>query len=683
MELGRLRNKLRAGAMSLLAAGAMSAGFAGLTATAAHAATDGPTGGSFEICKTSVTGTLAVVGSFSFTVTGGGQTKTVSVAVNGCSAPISINGSVATITEASSPAYSVVAITAAPGGNYIVPGSINLPLGQVKVALSANTTSTVFYENTIDPGYVEVCKYAAASSGLSGSFSFNVAGADGWLNGAPASANAKPITVGVGACSDPLEMPAGSVTTTEAGTNLYVTGIEANESGSVNSAILTDSTVAGTATVAVAASTNPSDQTIVAYTDDVVAYKVCKNWGYGVEPGGSSELFPFTFAVSAGDSSASGPYAAAAPQSGSFSLPVGGCEFVGSYPAGTIITTTEGAVPGTKVESIDDWANDGAESILSGPTGVVETSADAAQLAAGQITYILGTPVDSSQATPGNEVTAGYTDMAADPGQLKICKYAGSVPPVGTSFTFTYSGLAYTSITAGPGGTWVGVGPIVTATGTVSVPLGNCVLVGGTGTGGFTPFLYNGAVSVQETGLAATDSVSAIAANPLFVQVDVWGYGPTVTTVPTLTASSLTAGTSTVTIGEDYTTELSYTDIDPPLTTSPVVTSPVGVIVTSPVGTSTGGVTVPSTGVSLVTVNNVPTIENQGKPLTRAQDKALLKKDDKSLTSIKAQITKWQKLATKAHGSARRKDLAKVFQLKLQERALNAQIKAINLALKG
>jgi len=716
------------GLMALLGTGVASAGLGLISASSASAA---PTSGSVEICKASVPGSLAVVGPFTFAISG--VAGLVTVNAGQCSVPIAVAGTTATITETSNPAITVTAITAPAGATYLhTVTPANLAAGVATVDLLNNVTSTVTFTNAIDPGFVEVCKFVTAGSNISGPFSFNITGFEGWQNGALASAALGPISVPAGQCSNPIPMPSGSVTVTEVGTNTNVTSIEAHEITSPTvSAITSSSLVAATATVNVAASTNPSVQeTIVNFNNDSIIFKVCKAWGSGVEPGGASTLFPFTITASAPElSGAAGANVAPAP----VSIIAGTCSPVPmTFRAGTTVTVTEGIVPGTKVTAINDIALDGAETMLTGPGGTVETSPSIPQLANRNITFVLGTAVNSGQPNPGNEVDANFTDSAADPGQLKICKFAGTPAPVGTSFSFNYSGTAYTSIVAGPGGVGaVGVGPIVPVSGTVVVTVGSCTLIGGIANGAATPFLFNSNVTVTEAP-STGNSVSAIGTDASLVSTNVATARGTLTTEPVLSGVNLTTGVSTVTLGEDTLTVLNYTDIDPPLVSTggsgggtssgggsssggsssggsssggsssgggsaPVASggSSVGsssastassttpVVPTSVVSSTPGTIVAPVSPIA-VTVPVVATTSGSTvtpvitvKLLTPKQKAAELKAFDKTLAKVKSAIVNENKLIAKAHGAARAADVRRLHALQLEQKLLNKEIRSL------
>jgi hypothetical protein len=722
--------------MTLLVTGVASAGLAGLTASAAHADTTTPTGGTVQVCKATVPGTLAVSGSFTFTISGG-TPSSVTVPTGGCSNPIPVSGATATIAEVVDPAYSVTAITPEAGGTYVVTGSTNLtqavvgsnPAQSVKVDASAGTTSTVTFTNQIDLGYVEVCKYATPGSGLSGTYSFNVSGAEGWLNGAPpvaaTAAPTPPISITIPAngsgCSNPIPMPASSmlvngkatgvagdtpvpVTVTEAGTNLYVTSISASITNDADAALQSDNLVKGTAALAVEASATTTNDTVVNYTDDVVSFKVCKTWDAGTTPAGAESnllngvntVFPFSYVVSG----SAGPDAALA----SNSTTAGNCTADSTYRAGTQITITEGITPGSKAESITLF-NPVSATLLS-PTGVIETAPTAAQLLAGQITVILGTPVTAATTTPANETAVYFTDEAAAPGSLKICKIAGNspgtpVPPAGGTFTFAYKGTAYATV-ASPG---VVVGQAVAVSGTASVTLplnssggitagtSGCTIVteapvnSTTGVGTTVPFLFNSNVTVTETP-STGNAVTAIGPTNIPNVIEDLAGVPMATTEPVLTGVSLATGASTVTISENAETVLPYTDSDPPATVVPVV-GPSGTVTfqvtpnTSTGSTSSVVASTPATyATTALTATTVKALTAKQKAAELKADQKLLASDTKSLANVKSAIVRENKLIAKAHGKARTADIARRNALQLEQKLLSAKISVLNKNIK-
>ena len=85
-----------------------------------------------------------------------------------------------------------------------------------------------------------------------------------------------------------------------------------------------------------------------------------------------------------------------------------------------------------------------------------------------------------------------FTNEAADPGPLEICKAAGTPAPVGTSFSFTVSGT----------------------TGTTTVPVGGCAIVGGSLDP--TLFPFNSTQTVTELA-SSGNATSAISVSPTYV----------------------------------------------------------------------------------------------------------------------------------------------------------------------
>ncbi len=549
--------ELRRGSAAILAAltgTALAASFL-VAPTVASAAPGDPSTGYVEICKTFATPPIAMDTTASFTFHISGLSSATMVAAGTCSGEISVSAGSHTITETPGSWYQVGSISELAGQSYLT--SSNLASGTATVMVTAGTSvDTVTFVNDPVTGYLEVCKQAAAGSGLTGSYSFDVTGADGYTSS---------TTVPVGACSNPaMQVPAGQVTVTEGGTNLYVTGILATLNGSGNELVGSPDLTNGTATATVVASADASTQTDVTYTNDVVALKVCKVWDAmnGAEPGGSATMFPFTFSASG----AAGPNTAAGPvslQAGTWDNPI--CSDPVSYRPGTTVSVTEGIVAGTKVQSM---VATGAESVVPGSVSITGRT----------ISVVLGTPVTAAGA-PGDEAIVTFTDEAADPGTLKICKDLGSPAPNGTSFSFTVSGVP----------------------GTTVVPLGSCSIVGGSTTPVLFP--YNSVQTVTE--LASTgNATSSISAIPTYVNEMVGG-------MPTLTSETVVSGTPTLgstgttsavnlVIGEGTITEVTFTDTDPPATS----TSSTGGS-TSP--SSTGGSTsTSSTGGSTAPVVFVP-----------------------------------------------------------------------------
>ena len=669
-----LRRGIRGVTCLLLASSTLAGVAIGLTTAAAHANSLPPANtGYVEICKVLNAAPAGVNinmnASFNYKVSEGDidgdndgdipWTGWYSVAAGTCSneIPVWANSSGTTgvtITETQAPWYKVSSITELAGQSYM--GDPNLTTGAVTVQVtpSANV-DTVTYTNTPVTGYIEVCKVAAANSGLTGNYAFTVTGADGFSNSTTAAA------VGVNNCSNPIIAPAGTATVTEGGTNLYVTGISANLNGNSSMNAITNTEgnpnlTTGTVMVNVVPSTDTSNQTDVTYTNDVVAFKLCKTWDTNTwEPGGSSTSFPFSL-------STSGPAGPNTLTVSSVSLLAGQCQLLGELRPGTQVTVTEGIVPGTKVESI---------------TGTGAESLGTPSLPTRSVTVTVGTPT-SSNGLATNEAIVTFQNEAAAPGELKICKLAGAVPPVGNVFNFTVSGVA----------------------GTTSVNLGNCAVVGGPLTP--TMFPYNSTVTVTELA-SASNAASAITTSPTYVTLN--GVPNTAETVlsgtPNLGGTDTTSSVSVV-IGEGDTTEVDFTDVDPPATVSNPVTVPIPgdsnlgvttgpgvavatVVASSPaVTTAAATIAVANAAVTESVANTavIQTVANasgttSGNRLTPAQkrsllkrERAMLKHDRALLKSVNSRIASERRVVAHTKGAAHRAALKALTALRARQHVL-------------
>jgi hypothetical protein len=502
------------------------------------------------------------------------------------------------------------------------------------VTVSPTTVSLVTFTDTIDPGWVEVCKNATTV--LSGTFNFNVTGAFGF--------KALNVPVNVGGCSNPIEMPAGTVTVTEAGTNLYVTSLTATSgvgARTVNQ-LLSANLITGTATVNVNASNDPSVQTDVFYSNNVVEFKVCKAWdaASGPEPGGAATVFTFALTYSGAPGPNVGP--------ASVSTTAGNCSTPFPLRAGTMVGITEGIVPGSKVEAITTDTVP-AESIVPASLSLANRT----------VAIIVGTPVTSSTG-PGNEAIVTFLDRTADPGWLKICKIAGTTP--GAPITTVNSGIfTFTTVASG----------VSYAT---NVAVGQCAFVVDA-TGSRVLFPFNLTVSVTETA-SAGNIVSAITSMPSpFVTLN---SGATVSNEPVLTSTviGISAGSTNLTISENVVNELDVTNVDPPAITLPPV-SPVTILggptVVLPVATQ------PSANVSTVVSDaGQSTVSlSSGLHLTVAQRKAEVKALQKSLSRVELSITRGKEAVAHLKGSARRSELKRIATWKNQERILKQEIRAL------
>jgi hypothetical protein len=360
------------------------------------------TGGWLELCKAS--GTPAVSGPFAFTVTDGTGSASYSVLTGTCTAPFPVAPGAVTVTETAVPYALVSNIAAIPSTN-LVSSSTATGVSHVTVAAGdISTATTLQYTNVEDPGYIEVCKQAAVGTGLTGSFQFTVTGAMGFTTS---------VTVPVGSCSDPIEVPAGSVNIAENAAATYVTGITAvNEGGN---ALLASSLSAATSTVAVVGvapnDADTSQQTLVTYTDSPSILKICKVAGSADLLG---DLFQFTAATSSTSQSLSIP--AGSASNGGY------CQIVpGIYTAGTTVNISEANTPGTDASNI----------VVAPASREVPGSASfgTADGVTRSVSVVLGS----------GETDVTYTNSDVDPQLLKICKAATGVP-AGSSWTYTIAG---------------------------------------------------------------------------------------------------------------------------------------------------------------------------------------------------------------------------------------------------
>jgi hypothetical protein len=553
-----------------------------------------------------------------------------------------------TITEALAPWYQVTGITELPGQSYL--GTPNLATQSVTATVTAGAgVDVVTYTNALVTGYVEVCKASPTGSGLTGTFGFALTAALKSGTFATASYVGK-ASATVGACSGPVQVPAGSITATENGTNLYVVAISADLNGNTAVNELTSSNlVTGSAVAKVLASANVSTQTDIYVTDDPVALKVCKLWSPATATGPAGQLYSFTVtpgANAAGQGPVPAPY--------TVSIQVGQCSVPVAYAPGTPVTVTEGIVPGTKVAAI---ANTGSLTTVPLSTSLVNRTTQ----------VILGNDVTGTTSTDEGIVT--FTDEAADPGTLKICKIAGvGLAPLGNTFNFTVTGSGTTY--------------------NVAVPLGQCEFVVGTN-GNPVLFPYNQTLLVTEA--ASTGNLAtSIAVVPTNVTENRGVTTELAETNPSLGAIS-GASSANVTISEDLVTEATWSDIDPPVVTAPTGNGS-GVASTNgtngaasnnsnPLGTSnTSNAVVNANGVLVIVPTNavspITSASTTHVKLTKAQEAKLVKLQ-KQLASDKAQVKSLSKkhFATKAAAKAAAK---KINALKSQEKTLTHQIALLN-----
>jgi hypothetical protein len=434
--------------MKKLVLGCTIALFAFVFAAPAMAASSsddpGPGTGWLEICK-NADPTGPVSGPFTFSVTDGDYSSTQTVTTGTCTAPFPVPTGTATVTENAVPYATVTAISALPESN-LVPGSVTLgPGGSAQFTISGgdeSTATTAIFTNKEVTGYVEVCKNAAPGSGLTGSFQFTITGAMGFSD---------VVSVPVGACSDSIQVPAGSVQVQETGdAATYVVSITSVPDGSLTSSDLDSAT----ATVSVAAG-DVSTESIVTFVDSPSVLKLCKVAG---DPSVLGQDYTFT----ANGTSVTIP---AGPPPG------GTCVLVpGIYRAGTTVDIAENVVPGTQVSSITVTPADREVPGANDPTDRTDS-------------VVLGS----------GETIVTYTNVPAPPGLLKICKIAGPGVTSGSLWTFTIAGLP----------------------GSVTVPAGSCALVAGPEPGGGFPFNSTQTITETPTAGFSVTNIAADPSNRL------------------------------------------------------------------------------------------------------------------------------------------------------------------------
>lgn len=469
-----------------------------------------PNHGYIEVCKAA---NPALVGNFVFRISDShpSDTTTVSVPIGYCSAPIAVERETVTVVElgsdngmlasgrldspnASTPLdnamhnqqyLSATATAVGPDGPVTVHQDSHNPfMFTVPVPSSSDSSNvvTVTVADTYVPGVIEVCKAIVAGTGLDGSYQFTIYGSNLFE---------KTVTVPVGACSPAVTVPAGNVKVVEVGDNSVqnVVGITAVMPASGHNMIvgplgghadLDNATVVASVTAG-----DATQQTLVTFTNDPVRLKVCKVWdshsGTDPKPAGG---YPFSFS------------SAGTPILGSLSpvgIQAGVCYQVGTFRPGTIVGITEGVVPGTKVAPNGITVN--VPSRITTPANITNRT----------ISVKLG---------PGETVVT-YTDKAADPGVLKVCKAAGSGVTSGT-YSFTVGST------------------------TVSVPVGTCVQVKPNAAGTFP---FNSTQTIVEAAVAGS-AVTAIDVNP----------------VSRLVTKTLLTRTVSVLIGENDVTEVTFTN---------------------------------------------------------------------------------------------------------------------------
>ena len=251
--------------------------------------------GFLEVCKKAATGD-ALTGNFSFTVTAGGQSRTLTVPVGGCSVAVELPAGQATITEQARAGTELTAIAVAPADRLV---SSNIAGRTVTVRIVAGDVGTqtivTFTNKTVPPpkGTVKVCKIAGPGVAAGQEFSFTVGTVQ--------------TTAKAGSCSLPIEVAAGEVTVTEAA----VVDIRVSAITTAPASALVSSDLAEPHREGEGDRRSGHGGELHQREEEAARSKVCKIAGPGVAAGQE-----FSFTVGTVQTTA---------QAGSCSLPIDGC----------------------------------------------------------------------------------------------------------------------------------------------------------------------------------------------------------------------------------------------------------------------------------------------------------------------------------------------------------------------
>ncbi len=220
-----------------------------------------------KVCKAAATNSPGLVGqSFSFSENGKAPFSVAAgtVAAPNCGPVTKFKlGTVVNVAELATAGTFVSGITVSDGRG----SNANTAAGTVTATIGAGVT-VVTYTNAVNPvgqlGYVEVCK-SAADEYVTGSFDFTITGSAGFTASR---------SVLVDQCTEPIAVPAGQVTVSEAARFPYATtAIDVGPAGRLVSKNLANR--ATTVTVPVGDS---STETLVTFTNATLTgqLKICK-----------------------------------------------------------------------------------------------------------------------------------------------------------------------------------------------------------------------------------------------------------------------------------------------------------------------------------------------------------------------------------------------------------------------
>lgn len=443
--------------------------------------------GYIEICKYA-TGTPTLTGEFQFIVDG--LKDPVSVEVGHCSQPLQVPSGAVNVTEVDHPWFEVAAVTYldADGVTHTLKPSFAVTVPVKAGPISAETV--VNFTNDPVMGYVEICKTAAPTSGLTGSFTFSITSPSakhddhrydlmdasrsrvaGWIDNIAAPAD---VTVAVGNCSVPIPVPAGTTIVSEDPTNdqTYVTDIDVVP----HDFLLWKDYDHALAVVTVDPSA--SAETVVTFENSQSSLKVCKV----THDRDITKMDPFALTVSV-DGAAAGTFNIAAGQLQHDTLFDGrsvdtydSCMWVPvKFRAGSMVTVAEATAPGTWVS--DMWWNNW--SFFQG----------AGKYFGDNLTIDPATRTVTFPIVAGVNVVTVVNDPAPSV-PLKICKLGTAT---GT-FTFSVAPAGYVDPFIGLPDANDDLAPT-----TVTAPVGQCAFVG--------YFPYDSTVTITE----AAGTLTAVA----------------------------------------------------------------------------------------------------------------------------------------------------------------------------
>jgi len=319
-------------------------------------------------------------GTFEFYQTGSTPTEFVPVnfipSVSVTDFPIGIT--VAPLTDPLYPGYILTADLAAGTVSMINPasctGSVGTP-GTCTRSLFFTTGPSPKYvvynqscPSTANDGYIEVCKQSNPAFPVTGTFDFTVT--------APLFSSGT-LSVPVGECSGPIQVPPGTVTVTEtpqAGVSVSdVTAYSYTSGGSYDDELVSWTSPNPYATVGVQSGNNVALETIATFTNSADGgqtgqLKICKTAGTGVAVG-----TPFTFTATEGKTKTTYTIEAGPASQG------GNCELAGTFPSGTQVTVKEtlpkGIYASIAVEPPSQAGKETADSVVvTIGTGITEVN---------------------------------------------------------------------------------------------------------------------------------------------------------------------------------------------------------------------------------------------------------------------------------------------------------------------